>query len=79
MDENISHPDPPAEATRRGFFRIAIGVLGTSSASFSVSPWWGHGMCGVVFSGENIEIKSGSHKGGFISGDRAIGGNYCRS
>jgi quinol---cytochrome c reductase iron-sulfur subunit, bacillus type len=28
MDEKISRPDPPAEATRRGFFRIAIGVLG---------------------------------------------------
>jgi menaquinol-cytochrome c reductase iron-sulfur subunit len=28
MDEKIPRPDPPAEATRRGFFRIAIGVLG---------------------------------------------------
>lgn len=28
MDERKSHPDPPAEATRRGFFRIAIGILG---------------------------------------------------
>lgn len=28
MDERKSHPDHTAEATRRGFFRIAIGVLG---------------------------------------------------
>jgi menaquinol-cytochrome c reductase iron-sulfur subunit len=28
MDEKIPRPDPPAEATRRGFFRIAIVVLG---------------------------------------------------
>ncbi|MCL5885310.1 MAG: Rieske 2Fe-2S domain-containing protein [Desulfobacteria bacterium] len=29
MDEKMSHPDDSAEATRRDFFRIAIGVLGT--------------------------------------------------
>jgi quinol---cytochrome c reductase iron-sulfur subunit, bacillus type len=28
MDGMTSHPGPPAEATRRGFFRIAVGVLG---------------------------------------------------
>jgi menaquinol-cytochrome c reductase iron-sulfur subunit len=28
MDEKTSHSDPPAEATRRGFFRTAIGILG---------------------------------------------------
>jgi menaquinol-cytochrome c reductase iron-sulfur subunit len=28
MDEKTRHSDPLAEATRRGFFRIAIGVLG---------------------------------------------------
>ncbi len=28
MDEKTSHPDSPAEATRRGFLRVAIGLLG---------------------------------------------------
>ena len=28
MDEKTAHPDPSAESTRRGFFRIAIGILG---------------------------------------------------
>jgi len=28
MDEKTPHPDPPSEATRRGFFRVAIGILG---------------------------------------------------
>jgi len=28
MEEKTPHPDPPAEATRRGFFRVAIGILG---------------------------------------------------
>ena len=28
MDESKSHPDSPVDATRRSFFRIAIGILG---------------------------------------------------